>query len=154
MDLLYEARLVCRTTNKQPVDMPELSLRVRLALRLSLVPVMVVLLAVSQPRAEVSEGTPQDTGMSAERLRRIDEVIQRAIDAKQISGAVTLVSRRGELAHFEAHGLMEIQADRAMQKNTIFPIASMTKPVAGVAILLQVDVGRRGIGGQHLYRLG
>ena len=122
--------------------MPEFSLRVRLALRFSLVPVMVGLLAVSQTGAEVSEGTPPDTGMSAERLRRIDEVIQRAIGAKRISGAVTLVSRRGELAHFEAHGLMDVEADRAMQKDTIFSIASMTKPVAGVAILMLVEEGK------------
>ena len=107
-------------------------------------------------------------------------MIQRAIDAEQISGAVTVVARRGHVAHFEAHGLMDIEANAPMRKDTIFPIASMTKPVTGVAILMLVEEGkvrlsdpvsrfipgvhgheggdaaieRRGRGRQHLYRTG
>ena len=84
----------------------------------------------------------EDVGMSAERLNRIDNVISRAMDAKQISGAVTLVARRGKIAHFEAHGLMDVESGRAMERDTIFPIASMTKPVAGVAILMLVEEGK------------
>jgi CubicO group peptidase (beta-lactamase class C family) len=87
-------------------------------------------------------GAAKDVGMSAERLLQIDEVITRAIDTKQISGAVTLVARHGKIAHFEAHGLMDIEAGRAMEKDTIFPIASMTKPVSGVAILMLVEEGK------------
>ena len=69
-------------------------------------------------------------------------MIQRAIDADQISGAVTVVARHGRVAHFEAHGLMDIEADAPMRKDTIFPIASMTKPVTGVAILMLVEEGK------------
>ena len=63
-------------------------------------------------------------------------------DAEQISGAVTVVARRGRVAHFEAHGLMDIEANASMRKDTIFPIASMTKPVTGVAILMLVEEGK------------
>ena len=87
-------------------------------------------------------GAAKDVGMSAERLQRIDEVITRAIDTKQISGAVTLVARHGKIVHFEAHGLMNIETGSAMEKDTIFPIASMTKPVSGVAILMLVEEGK------------
>ncbi len=103
--------------------------------------VIVGLLAVALTGAGVPVGTPEDVGLSAERLHRINQVIQRAIDANEISGAVTIVSRRGHIAHFEAHGLMDIEADRPMRKDTIFPIASMTKPVTGVAILMLVEDG-------------
>ena len=80
--------------------------------------------------------------MSSERLERITQVVERAIAAKQISGAVTVVARRGRVAHFEAQGLLDIEADHPMQKDTIFAIASMTKPVTGVAILMLVEEGK------------
>ena len=80
--------------------------------------------------------------MSAGRLQRINEVIQRAIHEQDISGAVTIVSRRGRIAHFEAQGLMDIESGRPMAKDAIFAIASMTKPVTGVAILMLVEEGK------------
>ncbi len=104
--------------------------------------VLVFLLAVATAGAQVPAGAPDDVGMSSERLDRVGEMIQRAIDAKQISGAVTVVARRGRVAHFEARGLMDIEANAPMRKDAIFPIASMTKPVTGVAILMLVEEGK------------
>ena len=104
--------------------------------------VLVFLLAVATAGAQVPAGAPDDVGLSAERLERIGETIQRAIDAKRISGAVTVVARRGHVAHFEARGLMDIEANAPMRKDAIFRIASMTKPVTGVAILMLVEEGK------------
>jgi len=56
----------------------------------------------------VPAGKPEDAGMSPERLRRIHEAMQRHVDAGEISGAVTLVARRGHVVHFESHVLMDI----------------------------------------------
>ncbi len=114
----------------------------RLVVRLSSIFVLVALLAVPAALAQVPAGKPDDVGLSAKRLERIGEMIQRSIDADQISGAVTVVARRGHVAHFEAHGLMDLEANAPMQKDTIFPIASMTKPVTGVAILMLVEEGK------------
>ncbi len=110
--------------------------------RLSSALVLVALLAAPAAQAQAPAGKPDDAGLSAKRLERIGEMIDRAIDADQISGAVTVVARRGQVAHFEAHGLMDIEANAPMQKDTIFPIASMTKPVTGVAILMLVEEGK------------
>ena len=71
------------------------------------------LLAVSLTGAGVPAGKPEDVGMSAERLQRIHQVVGRAMDAKEIAGAVTVVARRGKVAHFEAQGLMDIESKRA-----------------------------------------
>lgn len=94
------------------------------------------------PVEDLPVGAATDVGMSAERLTRINDVMTRAIEADQISGAVTLVARRGRVAHFEAHGLMDVESGRKMSTDTIFPIASMTKPVSGVAILMLVEEGK------------
>ena len=80
--------------------------------------------------------------MSTERLKRIHESIQRHVDAGEICGAVTVVARRGVVVHFEAHGLMDIESKKPMEKDTIFRLASMTKPITGVAVLMLVEEGK------------
>jgi CubicO group peptidase (beta-lactamase class C family) len=92
--------------------------------------------------ATLPTARPEDAGMSADRLRRIHEAMQRHIDGGDISGAVTLVSRRGRVVHYEAHGLMDIESKRPMQPDTIFRIASMTKPITGVAVLMVMEEGK------------
>lgn len=85
---------------------------------------------------------PESVGLSEERLTRIHETMQRHIDARNISGAVTLVARKGRIAHLEAHGLMDIEGNRKMAKDTIFRIFSMSKPVAGIAIMMLLEQGK------------
>lgn len=103
-----------------------------------LIPILASLLAA----AEVTIDKPENVGMSSERLSRIHEAIQRHVDAGEISGAVTLVARRGRLVHFEAHGLMDIESKRPMQKDAIFRIASMSKPITGVAVMMMLEEGK------------
>ena len=102
----------------------------------------VVLLALSLTAATVPNGKPEDVGMSADRLQRVNDVIKTYIDAGQISGAVTMVSRKGRIAHFEAQGLMDIEGKAPMRKDAIFRMASMSKPVTGVAILMLMEEGK------------
>jgi CubicO group peptidase (beta-lactamase class C family) len=116
--------------------------RFRVPGRLPLAALVAGLLAASLAAAPLVNGDPGEVGLSAERLQRIDGVIQRAIEAHEISGAVTIVARRGRIAHFEAHGLMDIKSKTPMRKDAIFRIASMTKPVTGVAILMLVEEGK------------
>jgi CubicO group peptidase (beta-lactamase class C family) len=85
---------------------------------------------------------PEDVGLSGERLKRIGELMQRLIAARTFAGAVTLVARNGRIAHFETHGLMDVETKKPMQKDAIFRIMSMTKPVVGVAILMLVEEGK------------
>ena len=90
----------------------------------------------------LTAGQPEDVGMSSERLQRIHEAMQRHIDAGEISGAVTLVARRGRVVHFEAHGLMDLESKRPMEKDAIFRIASMSKPITGVAVMMMLEEGK------------
>jgi len=85
---------------------------------------------------------PEEVGLSAERLKRIGELVQRHIAAGSFSGAVTLVARNGRVAHHEALGVMDLETKKPMPKDGIFRIMSMTKPVIGVATLMMVEEGK------------
>jgi CubicO group peptidase (beta-lactamase class C family) len=85
---------------------------------------------------------PEEVGVSAERLRRIDDVLRRHIAEHRIAGAVALVARRGRVVYFDAHGFDDIEAKTLMGKRSRFRMASSTKPVTGVAILMLVEEGK------------
>jgi len=102
----------------------------------------VVAAASLTPRAAVVSAKPEEVGISSERLQRINQLVQRYMDAREITGAVTVVARRGKVAHFEAQGLMDVESNTPMRKDAIFRMASMSKPVTGVAILTLVEEGR------------
>jgi CubicO group peptidase (beta-lactamase class C family) len=98
---------------------------------------LVLPLSAATPTAK-----PEEVGLSPERLRRVNELVQRHLDAKSFSGAVTLIARNGRIGHFEAHGLMDIDSGKPMQKDAIFRIMSMTKPIVGVSILMLIEEGK------------
>ncbi len=100
------------------------------------------LLAAPLAAASIQTSKPEDVGLSAERLNRIQEAVQRHIDAHDISGAVTLVARRGRVAHFAAQGVMDLDSKTPMSKDSLFWIASMTKPITGAAILMLTEEGK------------
>jgi CubicO group peptidase (beta-lactamase class C family) len=82
---------------------------------------------------------PEDVGLSRERLARIDAMIERRIAAGDLTGAVTIVARRGQVAHVSIHGVTDLETRQPMRANTMFRIASMTKPIVGVGIMMMVE---------------
>ena len=92
--------------------------------------------------AVASAGKAEEVGLSAERLGRIREAVQRHIDAGSLPGAVTLVARRGKIAHFEAHGLIDVETKRPMPRDAVFRLASMSKPITAVAVLMMIEEGK------------
>jgi CubicO group peptidase (beta-lactamase class C family) len=85
---------------------------------------------------------PEKVGLSTERLKRINALVQGFMEANRISGAVTLVARKGRIVHFEPQGVMDVETKRPMRKDTLFAMASSTKPVTGVAVLMLVEDGK------------
>ena len=84
----------------------------------------------------------EDVGMSSERLERIRPMIQSHVTGQDFSGAVTLVARKGKVVHFEAHGFADVEAKKRMTTGTLFRLASMTKPVTAVSILMLLEEGK------------
>jgi CubicO group peptidase (beta-lactamase class C family) len=104
--------------------------------------ISVLVLAVGLTAASLPSDKPEAVGLSSERLLRINQMIQRYMDGGEITGAITMVSRRGKIAHFEAQGLMDVEKKTPMRKDAIFRIASMSKPITAVAILILMEEGK------------
>jgi len=85
---------------------------------------------------------PESVGFSSERLTRIDELMQRHIDARGFAGAVTLVARDNQIAWLHTQGVMDIASAQPMQRDTVFRIMSMTKPVVAFSILMMMEEGK------------
>jgi CubicO group peptidase (beta-lactamase class C family) len=97
--------------------------------------------ALATHAASLPTAKPESVGMSGERLERINIAMQRHIDAGDIQGAVTAIARRGKVVHFQAHGLMDVEKNRPMEKDAIFIMMSSTKPVLGVAAMMMMEEG-------------
>lgn len=95
--------------------------------------------------AVLSAGQEPASGMAADGLERVTAVLDRYIEAGEIAGAVSLIYRRGAVAHVSARGLQDIDAGTPMTRDTIFGLASMTKPVTAVAAMMLVEEGRIGL---------
>ena len=116
------------------------------SMRSRVLPAMVGLVLVSfvtlRLVAETTIVKPEEVGLSTERLTRITDMVKRHIVAGEISGGVTLVARQGKIAHFEATGATDIESKKPMSKDAVFRIASMTKPVVGVAVMMMMEEGK------------
>ncbi len=104
-------------------------------------PALSVLLAVAYAYAAdpLPTSKPDEVGLSGERLARVHRLIDRYIQRGEIAGAVTVVARHGRLAHFEAQGKADLEAGSPMRGDTIFRMASMTKPIASLAVLMLLE---------------
>jgi CubicO group peptidase (beta-lactamase class C family) len=106
------------------------------------------LLAATLPSPAAAADTPlpaavpEAVGMSSERLGRIGAVLKADIEAGRLPGAVVAIARRGKLAYFDAFGFRDKEAGVPMTKDTIFALASMTKPMTSVAIMMLNEEGR------------
>jgi len=89
---------------------------------------------------EWTTAAPEDVGLSSEVLARIGPTMQQFIDADRTAGIMTMVARRGEIVHWEAHGWRVLDQD-PLERDDIFRIYSMTKPVTSVAAMMLVEEG-------------
>jgi CubicO group peptidase (beta-lactamase class C family) len=87
-------------------------------------------------------GKPEEVGLSSERLARIGAVLKADIDAGRIPGAVIAIARRGKLVALDAYGWRDKAGGVAMTTDSIFNIASMTKPMTTVGALMLYEQGK------------
>jgi CubicO group peptidase (beta-lactamase class C family) len=102
-------------------------------------------LTVSPAMAAVHDlptASAESEGMSAERLARLSAGMKELVDGGRLAGVVTMVSRHGKVVEFDAAGKRDIAANAPMQKDSIFRIYSMSKPITGVAMMILFEEGK------------
>ena len=102
------------------------------------------ILASSPAAAQQKAAAPAERlvqGMSVDRLGRIAGAMKQQVEAGTFPGAVTVIARRGQVVHFEAHGYLDAAKTKPMSKDSIFRLASMTKAIVTTAAMMLVEEG-------------
>jgi CubicO group peptidase (beta-lactamase class C family) len=102
---------------------------------------LALIVALQTASASAPTGKPEEVGLSTERLQRITRMLQQRITKGDLVGAVAIVARKGKVVHHEAHGVMDLESKKPMTPASMFRIASMTKPIVTVAIMMLVEEG-------------
>lgn len=95
---------------------------------------------VSLPRLALAK--PGPGGFDKQKLARITPVVQAVLDKGPLAGIVDMVCRHGEIAHVDALGWQDVENKVPMKRDSLFRIASMTKPITGAAALILMDEGK------------
>ncbi len=85
--------------------------------------------------------TPESVGVSSERLKRLDAAMKTLVDSGKLAGAVTVLTRHGKTVNVTVNGRKDIRKPDLLDRDSIFRIYSMTKPVTGVAMMMLFEEG-------------
>ena len=94
---------------------------------------------------ELPTARPREVGLSPEKLAELSPAMEQLVEDGKIPGGVVLVARRGKVAYTEAFGFRDLASKGPMAEDTIFAIASMTKPITCVATMILVEQGKLGL---------
>ena len=107
-----------------------------------LVIVLTLILSYLSFAGELPITSPENVGMSSEKLARTKSSVQALIDNEKIAGASIIVARKGKIVMSETFGIMDKKANKSMQRDTIFRIYSMSKPITSVAVMMLYEQGK------------
>jgi len=102
---------------------------------------LAMFLAGAVRAGDLPRATPEEVGLSSERLARLDRHLQAYVDAHRIAGAVVLIARHGKIAHLGTVGNASVEDNTPMQADALFRIYSMTKPITSAALLMLFEEG-------------
>ena len=97
---------------------------------------------ITRTSLPLSEGSPEDYGMSTMRLARIDSMCLKAISENEAPGMVALVARKGKIVYYKAFGMADNQTGRTLKRDDIFRIASQTKAITSTAVMMLWEEGK------------
>ena len=91
---------------------------------------------------QLEKTTPEAVGMSSQRLKRLNTVLENYVENKQLPGAVVMISRKGKIVHTATVGYRDYETKDPIRENTIFRIASQTKAIVSVGIMILLEQGK------------
>jgi CubicO group peptidase (beta-lactamase class C family) len=97
--------------------------------------------SIAVAQSNLPMATPEDLGFSSEQLDKIETYFQGRVDRGEIAGIVTLVARKGKIAHLSAVGYQDVDRDIPMDTDTLFRVYSMTKPIVSTALMMLYQDG-------------
>jgi CubicO group peptidase (beta-lactamase class C family) len=100
------------------------------------------ILAIAAVAEPLPATAPEAAGMSSERLGRLTETFQQGIDQGELPGAVVAVARNGRLVYEKAFGFQNREDKIPMKTGSVFRIASMSKPITSVAVMMLAEEGK------------
>ncbi|MTI38359.1 serine hydrolase domain-containing protein [Fulvivirga lutimaris] len=103
---------------------------------------LIVFLSQNLIGQELTKVAPEKVGMSTERLEHLSNTFQEYVDNEKLSGSVILLARKGQIAYFESFGSSDIESKVAMKNDAIFRIASQTKALVSVGIMILMEEGK------------
>ena len=93
-------------------------------------------------RAEDPLVSPESVGFSTDGLKALQRTMRALVDDAKLAGVTTLVARHGKVVYLDAYGVQDLATKKPVAKDTIFRIASMTKPIVGVAMMMLWEQGK------------
>jgi CubicO group peptidase (beta-lactamase class C family) len=93
-------------------------------------------------RADDSLASPESVGFSADGLKALQRAMRALVDESKLAGVATLVARHGKVVYLDAYGVQDLATKKPVARDTIFRIASMTKPIVGVAMMMLWEQGK------------
>jgi CubicO group peptidase (beta-lactamase class C family) len=98
--------------------------------------------AAAAPAGGIALSAPESVGFSGESLKELDTAMQGIVDNKHLAGIVTLLARHGKVVQHKAYGVQDVASQTPMQLDTIVRVYSMTKPIAGAAMMMLYEEGK------------
>ena len=103
---------------------------------------VVLFLGAAGLRADSHLAAPESVGFSAEGLKTLQQTMRALVDEGQLANITTLVARHGKLVYLDAYGVQDLATKKPVRSDTIFRLASMTKPIVGVAMMMLWEQGK------------
>ena len=103
---------------------------------------VVIIGSAAGTRAQMTLVSPASVGFSAEGIDAVQAAMRGLVDEGRLAGVTTLVARHGQVVLFDAYGVRDLDTRAPVTKDTIFRIASMTKPIIGVAMMMLWEEGK------------
>jgi len=104
--------------------------------------VIALIESVAGPRADGPPASPDSAGFSAEGLKTLQQTMRGLVDDGKLAGITTLVARHGKVVYLDAYGVQDLATKKPVTSSTIFRLASMTKPIVGVAMMMLWEQGK------------
>ncbi|HKF67240.1 MAG TPA: serine hydrolase domain-containing protein, partial [Vicinamibacterales bacterium] len=104
--------------------------------------VVTLLVSAAGLRADNHLAAPESVGFSADGLKTLQQTMRGLVDEGKLANITTLVARHGKIVYLDAYGVQDLATKKPVRSDTIFRLASMTKPIVGVAMMMLWEQGK------------